>query len=248
MKHVVVVGATDGIGRALAGEYLGRGWRVGLVGRDEVKLGRVRSALREAEPGGRMVTVTCDVTREDDCATGFQEVVRGLGQMDLLVYCAGVMRPEDTPEARAAAAAVEMAVNVVGAIRWLEPAADYLLSLGRGRLAAIGSVAGERGRKGHPVYGASKAALHAYMEGLRHRLHGTGIGVSVVKPGWVATRMLPDALHESRMAVSPGDAARAIADGLARGRESFFVPRRWAIVAGGLRAMPRFLHKRIAPP
>lgn len=248
MKHVVLVGATDGIGRALASEYLRRGWRVGVVGRDEEKLDRVLGELRERHAGGRMVGVTCDVATAEDCGAAFDDALLALGQMDLLVYCAGAMLPEDSPAARAEAARVDMAVNVVGAVQWIERAADYFVSLGRGRVAAIGSVAGDRGRKGFPVYGASKAALHQYMEGVRHRLHGSGVGVSTIKPGWVATRMLDPALTDHRLTIGVERAARLVANGLDRGRESFFVPRRWGLVSLVLRSMPRFIYKRMAPP
>ena len=248
MKHVVLVGATDGIGRALASEYLRRGWRVCVVGRDREKLDGVLAELREEEPGGRVIGTVCDVAARGPCIEAFRGTLREMGQMDLLVYCAGAMAPEGDAESRARAAAVDMAVNVVGAVHWLELAADYFQSLGRGRVAAIGSVAGERGRKGAPVYGASKAALHQYMEGLRHRLHGSGLGVSTIKPGWVATRMLREEAHGSRLTIPVERAAEIIADGLDRGRESFYVPRRWAPVAWALRVTPRFLYKRMAPP
>jgi short-subunit dehydrogenase len=138
-------------------------------------------------------------------------------------------------------------VNVVGAIRLLEHAAAYMTAAGRGRLAAVGSVAGDRGRKGNPAYGASKAALDTYLEGLRHRLQGTGVGVSTVKPGYVRTRMLPVAARTFPPAISAEDAARRIVRGLDRGRDVFYVPAWWALVSRLLRLTPRFLYKRIAP-
>jgi short-subunit dehydrogenase len=248
MTHVVLVGATDGIGRALAAEYVSRGWRVCVVGRDETKVDGVVRSLRDDRPGATVEGAVCDVLRTEDCRGVFDDVVRRMGQVDLLVYCAGAMPPEETFDDRRRAAAAAAGVNFVGAVRWLELGAEYLGSLGRGRVAAIGSVAGERGRKGHPVYGATKAALHAYLEGLRHRLHGGGVGVTTIVPGWVRTRMLDEATAASPLAVSAEDAAKIIADGLDRGRDHFFVPRRWALVSLVLRAMPRFLYKRFAPP
>ncbi|HZD04296.1 MAG TPA: SDR family NAD(P)-dependent oxidoreductase [Longimicrobiales bacterium] len=249
MKHVVLVGATDGIGRALAASYLRRGWRVGLVGRDPGKLERVAGELRVREPEGMVATVACDVRDAGRVPGAFQDVLRALGQMDLLVYCAGVMPPygEDLDD-RLAGIAPIFEVNVQGAIRFLELAADYFEAAGEGRLAAIGSMAGVRGRRGHPVYGASKAALHQYLEGLRHRLHRSGVGVTTVEPGWVRTRMLDAGKARSRAAVDAERAAEIIARGLDRGRDVLFVPRWWALVAAVLRLMPRPLFKRLAPP
>lgn len=249
MKHVVLVGATDGIGRALAAAYLRRGWRVGLMGRDPEKLQRVVARLLAAEPDGVVLGVRCDVARPERVAGAFDEMLRELGQMDLLVYCAGVMPPwSDDLEERLRGVGPTFDVNVVGAVHVLERAADYFVAAGIGRIAAIGSVAGERGRRGHPVYGASKAALHEYLEGLRHRLHRHGVGVTTVKPGWVRTRMLDEETARSRAAVGPERAAERIVRGLERGRDAFFVPAWWGLVALALRLLPRSLYKRFAPP
>lgn len=247
MKRVVLVGATDGIGRALAREYLERGWWVGVVGRDAHKLERVVGRLRTEVAGGVVEGAVCDVADPEAVGPAFEAIVQALGQVDLLVYCAGVMPPEHDLRSRLEAVSSILDVNVEGAVRWLELGAEHMRAVGRGRLAAIGSMAGERGRKGAPAYGASKAALHEYLEGLRHRLHGTGIGVSTAKPGWVKTRMLPASSSGSPLAIDAERAARIIADRLARGSESFFVPRWWGLIALGLRLTPRFLYKRIAP-
>lgn len=248
MKHVVLVGATDGIGRALASAYLRRGWRVGILGRSPEKLDRVMAELRAEEPEGMVRGVACDVREPERVAEAFDEILRRLGQMDLLVYCAGTMPPwGEELEERLEGVRPTLEVNVTGAVHVLERAADYFRAAGRGRVAALGSVAGERGRKGHPVYGASKAALHQYLEGLRHRLHPRGVGVTTVKPGWVRTRMLGDAAARSPAAVEPERAAEAIVRGLERGRDVFYVPWWWGLVALGLRLAPRWLFKRFGP-
>lgn len=247
MKHVVLVGATDGIGRALAHHYAEQGWRVGVLGRDAGKLARLADRLSEEAPGVPLgATALCDVTDHERVGPALDELLADLGQMDLLVYCAGVLEQGETPEASSRAARRMLDVNCAGAVHVLELAADYFADAGRGHVAALGSVAGERGRKGNPGYCASKAALHAYLEGLRHRLHGSGVTVSTVKPGWVKTRMLED--HEKPGAVTPATAARKIAHGLERGREVFYVPGWWRLVGAAIRWTPRFLFKRVGPP
>lgn len=252
MKHVVLVGATSGIGRALASAYLRKGWRVGILGRDPARTERVAGELHAAEPDGVVRGVVCDLRDTDRIGDALAEILQELGQMDLLIYCAGVMPPYDEGserlEQRLAGLDATLDVNVRGAIHVLERAAEYFVAAGAGRVAALGSVAGERGRKGHPIYGASKAALHQYLEGLRHRLHPHGVGVTTVKPGWVRTRMLDADAARSRASVEPEEAAERIVRGLERGRDAFFVPRWWAGVAFGLRILPRSLFKRFGPP
>lgn len=191
-----------------------RRWRAGIVARDDRKMSLLVDDLRSDQPGGHLTITTCDVTDIEPIQPAFEEAVRGLGQLDLLVYCAGVMPPESgNARQRLKIARKDFSVNVIGAVAFLELAAGYLEEVGRGRIAAIGSVAGERGRKGHPAYGASKAALHSYLEGLRHRLHGSGVAVSTVKPGWVDTKLLKEAPWA---AIEPDSAARKIVGGLER--------------------------------
>lgn len=250
MKHVAIAGATDGIGLALALEYARRGWRVGLLGRDPEKLAAAVAAARAQSPGETVLGVRWDATEAAAAARALAEVTRGLGQVDLLVYNAGLLIRADDAAGRAAAAERMMEVNVIGAIRLLEHAAEYMVAAGRGRLAVIGSVAADRGRKGYPAYSASKAAIETYLEGLRHRLHGTGVGVSTVKPGFVRTKMLVGG-HGVVPAFPPSQepdaAARSIVRGLDRGREVFYVPGWWRWIGLAMKLMPRFLFKRIAP-
>ncbi|MEQ8329592.1 MAG: SDR family NAD(P)-dependent oxidoreductase [Longimicrobiales bacterium] len=241
MRHVVLVGATDGIGLALARAHLERSWRVAVVGRSSSKVDRVVTELREAVPGGTVVGGVLDVTQRARTAGVLNGVLADLGQMDRLVYTAGVM--DDGP--RATGRMID--VNTVGAIDVLEWGAAYLTEAGQGRLAAIGSVAGDRGRRGNPVYGASKAALHQYLEGLRHRLHDQGVGVTTIKPGWVRTRMLGD-VPGFPPSIAASRAAELIVRGLDAERDAFYVPAWWGLVSLVLRALPRPVFKRMAPP
>lgn len=239
MRHVVLVGATDGIGLALAREYLGRSWRVAIVGRSLDKVQAAVDALADQHPGGTVLGGVLDVTDREAVVPALDGILAALGQMDLLIYCAGVL--EDTSRAHRM-----FAVNTLGAIDVLEWAADYFVAAGRGHLAAIGSVAGDRGRRGNPAYGASKAALHEYLEGLRGRLHPHGIAVTTVKPGWVRTRMLGD-VPGFPPSIAASRAAELIRRGLDARRDVFYVPAWWGLISLTLRLLPRPLFKRIAP-
>ena len=236
------------MGLALAREYLERGWRVGIVGRDPAKQEEAVSTLRRSVADGFIVGALCDVSDSSGIRPAFENLVRDLGQLDLFIYCAGVMPPAGHLAARLSSIDPIVDVNVRGAFHFLEWAADRMEAGGRGRIAAIGSVAGDRGRKGHPVYGASKAAVHQYLEGLRHRLHGTGVGVTTIKPGWVKTRMLGEAAADSPLAIDTKTAAQIIVRGLAKGRETLFVPWWWRAVSGVIRILPSPVFKRFAPP
>ncbi len=153
----MVVGATDGIGLALAHEYVGRRWRVGLVGRSEQQLDRVLSGFQSGGAEPQVIGCRCDVSDSMAIGVAFGNLVSRLGGLDLLIYCAGIKLPAANMQERLAGTGPTFAVNVEGAVHFLERGARYLAETRRGRLAALGSVAGVRGRKGDPVYAASEA-------------------------------------------------------------------------------------------
>ena len=247
VKRVVVVGATDGLGKALAAEYASRGSWVSLVGRDPAKLEAVRSDLAARHPDATLATVVCDLRDPARIEPAFREAVAAIGHCDLFLFNAGVMFGGDGVTSEPAKDRETMEVNAVAAVAMLGLAANYLREARRGQIAAISSIAGDRGRKGNPAYNASKAALTTYLEGLRNRLFPYGVTVSTVKPGFVGTRML-EGKTGLFWVVPPAEAARIIVDRLERGDEVFYVYRRWGLFGLVVRHVPRFAFKRVGPP
>ncbi|HVO52039.1 MAG TPA: SDR family NAD(P)-dependent oxidoreductase [Thermoanaerobaculia bacterium] len=246
MKRVILVGATDGLGRALAAEYASRGCWVTILGRSQEKLGALVAELSARHPAATVRGVVCDLADAARIEPAFREALEASGHCDLFLYNAGVMPKSDGVVLDPESDAVTMNVNAVAAVRMLGHAANYFRVARRGHLAAISSIAGDRGRKGNPAYNASKAALTTFLEGLRNRLFPFGVTVSTVKPGFVGTRML-----EGRTGlfwvVPPGVAARTIADRLERRHEVFYVFRRWGLFGLALHHVPRFVFKRVGP-
>ena len=247
MKRVVVVGATDGLGKALAAEYASRGSWVCLVGRGAEKLETVRAEIAGRFPDATIAAVVCDLREANRIAPAFQDAIAVIGHCDLFVYNAGVMFPGDGLTAETAKDRETMEVNAVAAVEMLGLAANYFREARRGQIAAISSIAGDRGRKGNPAYNASKAALTTYLEGLRNRLYPFGVTVSTVKPGFLGTKLTAGKSGLFWVA-PPGEAARIIADRLERRREVFYVYRRWGIFGLALHHVPRVLFKRFGPP
>lgn len=246
MPSVFIAGATGGIGSALATEYANRGWSVALLARDAAAMEALARTLEGARPGASVQTASADADTVGTTADAVAALIGACGTPDLAIYASGAMTPTTHDVMRDMEAFTDMLrVNVIGAAEFVESVLPPMRALGRGHVAALGSIAGERGRKGNPMYGASKAALHAYLEGVRNREAATGIRVSTIKPGFVRTRMLGEGKYPG--AIEPSHAARIIADRLAASAESFFVPRWWGGVALGLHVTPRGLFKRIGP-
>lgn len=247
MKRVILAGATDGLGKALAAHYASEGFWVTILGRDPAKLEGVVAELRGKSQVATVNGVVCDLEDEARREPAFREAIAVNGHCDLFVYAAGVMRAGDGQMSSFADDGSTLEVNTAAAVHLLGLFANYFRAAKRGHIVGISSIAGDRGRKGNPAYCASKAALTTYLEGLRNRLAPFGVRVTTVKPGFVATRMVEG--KSGLFWVAPPDvAARTIARRVSKGHEVFYVYRRWALFGLALKTIPRFLFKKLGPP
>jgi NADP-dependent 3-hydroxy acid dehydrogenase YdfG len=220
-RHVLITGASSGIGAALARRLDRPGRRLTLLGRDRARL----AALAEA-CAGTTATVAVDV-RDAAAMRRAVEDAFARAPVDLLVANAGISGGDP---------AVLMAVNVQGIVNTVEPALPLLRARGRGQLALMSSLAGFRGLPNAPAYCASKAAVRLYGEGLRGRLGRAGIRVSVICPGFIATPLTAQNPFPMPFLMSAERAAERIVAGLAGDRARIAFPRRlyWPTVLGSL--------------
>jgi NAD(P)-dependent dehydrogenase (short-subunit alcohol dehydrogenase family) len=241
--RTIIVGASSGIGEALAQRLAERGDRLVLVARRGHKLQAICGRL-DAGDGAEAHWLEHDVGRVEDIEGAFERAVELLGGMDLLIYAAGIMPPDLEGRYDATVEAEVVRINAAGAVAWLSLGADHLSRQGHGTLVGIGSIAGDRGRWGFPSYCASKAALHAYLEGLRNRLAGSGVGVLTIKPGPIATPMT-EGRSGVRGLAPLGPSADAMMRAIERGRGTVYIPGRWRWVALALHHIPSLLFQRL---
>lgn len=247
MKRVIVVGATDGIGKALAEHHASEGSWVALLGRSPEKLASLERDLSTRYPDATVRSVTCELTDRARLEPAYREALAAIGHCDFFYFVAGVMPDGDGETSDAAADALTFDVNTVAAAVMLGLAANDFRVARRGTIVGVSSIAGDRGRKRNPAYCASKAGLTTFLEGLRNRMAPFGVKVVTVKPGYVMTKMV--AGRPGVFWAAPADvAARTIARRAAKGHEVFYVYRRWALLGLALHHVPRFLFKRVGPP
>ena len=242
--RALVIGASSGMGAELVRQLARDGVDVGAVARRGDALDALAAELAEAP--GRVVVRTHDVTDAGEAPGVFEALVGELGGLDLFVYAAGVM-PDVGPEEYDSEKDLAMIdVNLGGCVTWTNLAARLFHTQRAGTIVGVGSIAGDRGRKGAPVYGATKAAMATYLESLRNRLAERQVRVVTVKPGMIET---PMTAHLDQLTM-PVSAARAASEILRAARggplEVRHVPLRWLPVSLIIRAIPSFLFRRLS--
>jgi short-subunit dehydrogenase len=242
-RRAAVVGASSGIGAAIAVELGKEGVAVALLARREDELARVADAVRAA--GGQAFCHPHDATDYAAVPALFDAIEAELGGLDLVVYAAGVMPEVAEGEYDFAKDRQMIEVNLLGAMAWFDLAAARFEARRAGTLLGISSVAGERGRRGAPGYGTSKAAFTAYLEALRNRISRYGVNVVTVKPGFVDTAMTRGKKGLFWVVSPQTAAARTLALARRGSGAAGFVPARWALVALVIRSIPSLLFRRL---
>ncbi len=222
-RSILITGASSGIGAALAEFYAGPGVSLALCGRNRARLDGVAQACRDK--GADVATEIVDVSERDAMAAwiGRSDQARPL---DLVIANAGISGEGDLDETATRAI---FAINMAGVLNTIFPALGPMRQRRRGQLALVSSMAGFRGMPSAPAYSASKVMVKAYGEALRGVLADEGIGVSVICPGFVESRITAKNDFPMPLIMSATKAARIIAGGLAKNRLLIAFP--WVFVA-----------------
>ena len=229
--HVLITGASSGIGEALALAYARPGVLLSLSGRDEARLGEVAAAV--AARGASATETILDV-RDRDATAAWAIDADQRRPIDLVIANAGISGgthggPESAEQTRAV-----FAVNLDGVINTVLPLMPRMIARGVGQIALISSLAGHRGFPGAPAYSASKAAVKVWGESLRGELAPRGVKVTVVMPGFVKSRMTDVNDFPMPFLMSAERAAEIIRGGLARDRARIAFPWPTALLAWAL--------------
>ncbi|MFE0728520.1 decaprenylphospho-beta-D-erythro-pentofuranosid-2-ulose 2-reductase [Streptomyces antibioticus] len=241
-QSLLVLGGTSEIALATARRLIARRTRtVWLAGRPSADLESAAAELRAL--GADVRTVAFDALDPDS-----HEVVLGKvfaeGDVDVVLLAFGILGDQAHDERDPAAAVRVARTNYTGAVSAGLVSARALQAQGHGSLVVLSSVAGERARRSNFIYGSSKAGLDAFAQGLGDALHGTGVHVMVVRPGFVRTRMTAG-LDEPPLATTPEAVATAVELGLRRRSETVWVPGLLRVVMSALRHMPRGVFRRL---
>jgi NAD(P)-dependent dehydrogenase (short-subunit alcohol dehydrogenase family) len=240
----VLLGGTKGLGRALARLLAERGDALFLLGRNPADLERSARDLEVRGAPAPVGTAVCDLERPEDFGPALDAAAAALGGLECVVVTAGLFGTQEALERDAELRRRLLVVDFAHTVVFCEEARRRLLERGGGRLVVFSSVAGERGRKPVVLYGAAKAGITSYCEGLDHRYRAQGLVVVCVKPGFVKTSMT-EGLKPPPFAGEAIDVARTVVRAIDRGAPVVYAPPVWALVMQVIRLLPRFVMRKV---
>jgi decaprenylphospho-beta-D-erythro-pentofuranosid-2-ulose 2-reductase len=239
LSRVLLLGGTSEIGLAILSALdLPPGTEVILAGRDAQRLETAGKSL------GRPVTVARYDAMDTDGHQAFADQVCAAGVPDLVIAATGILIPQEQAERDVRRAAAMIETNFTGHVTALLAFGEHMRRRGSGTIVVLSSVAAIRPRKFNSVYGATKAALDAFARGYADELHGTGVRLLLVRPGFVIGRMT-EGMAPAPLATTPEAVGAAVAAALGGRKSTVWVPASLAGLATAMRLLPRPIWRKI---
>lgn len=244
--RILIVGGTSAIA-----EHCARLWlkqqpcEIILLGRDQDKLQRVANDLRVRTSQANIQLQTVDFLN----AAAIQNCINTINQqgpIDIALIAHGNLPDQDQCQNDIIKCQQAIEVNAISPVLFTEIIAKHMIERNHGKFGVIGSVAGDRGRKSNYVYGASKALIDKYVQGLQHRLAliNSNVTVTLIKPGPTATPMTAGISGKGKLA-TPEQVAEDIISGISKGTKTVYTPGKWALIMLIIRNLPFFLFKKM---
>jgi short-subunit dehydrogenase len=243
MNNVLIIGATSAIAETTARLFAARGDRLFLVGRRAERLAVIAGDLRirGATYAGYE---SLDLNDIDQHESLLNKIYGEMNKIDIVLISYGTLSDQTVCEEAFSQALKEFNTNAISVLSLLTHLANRFEQQGKGTLAVICSPAGDRGRQSNYVYGAAKGAVSLFMEGLRNRLHKSGVQVLTIKPGFVDTPMTAD-FKKGWLWSQPDDIARGIIKAIDRKKDVVYLPWFWKFIMLIIRSIPEFIFKRL---
>jgi short-subunit dehydrogenase len=241
-KHVVITGASSGLGEALALEMAAHGARMTLLARRKDRLDEVARQVHDR--GGQAIAIAADVTSRESVEKAIADAVAAFGPVDVLVANSGISRGMSAQDLDVTAAEDTMRVNYLGVVYSAAAVLPSMIQHRSGVVLAISSLAAFRGLPSIGPYCASKAAVSAWMQSLRPELAELGVKLITSHPGYIDTPMTQVNEYEMAYLVTAGEAARVLVRGLLRGDSEINFPRQAVLLSRLAAALPNRLYDR----
>jgi short-subunit dehydrogenase len=242
---IVVIGATSAIAEQCCRLWLSsEPAELALIARDLPKAEKIAADLRVRSPASSITVQTCDFVDAAAIGSTAASLAAG-GPIDVVLIAHGWLADQQACQEDLGLARRALEVNALSPILFAEAFAKHLAKAGRGTIALIGSVAGDRPRRINYTYGAAKSFVAHYAEGMAHRFASTGVGVVVIKPGPTDTPMTAQLKAEGRRLASAASVARRSVSAIRRQSPVVYAPAIWQPIMLIIRHLPRFIFNRL---
>jgi short-subunit dehydrogenase len=244
VKKILVIGATSAIAEATARLWAQPGHRVYLIGRNEERLQAIAADLRVRGAESAHFDVL-DLNRFELHQAAIDAAIRTLDGLDIVLIAHGTLGNQEACERDFSLTLREIDTNLISVISLLTHLANRLESQKHGTIVVLTSVAGDRGRRSNYVYGTAKGAVSIFLQGLRQRLHKSGVHVVTVKPGFVDTPMTAQ-FRKGFLWVAPETIAARITKAVDEGADEIYAPGFWRLIMAIIRLTPEALLRKMA--
>lgn len=245
LHRTVIFGATSAIAQAVARRLVAQGASVYCVGRNPQKLEALLADLRVRAAAGQLVAGEAADLNDHQRHTALLSAAEvSLGGVDAILIAHGTLSDQKLCEASVETTMGEISNNALSAVSLLTLAANLFESRKAGVIAAISSVAGDRGRQSNYVYGAAKGMLTIFMQGLCHRMARHGVAVVNIKPGFVDTPMTAALDKSGPLWATPDAIAKGVLSAMAKGRSEAYLPWFWRPIMTIIRHVPTRIFNR----
>ncbi len=242
MSYVFIVGAKSDIAKEVARVYAKNGYDLYLSARDASELEELATDI-QVRSGVEVKLIDLDVTKYKT----HEKIYEDLEEKPLgVIYVAGFMADQDEAQENWSKSLNTINVNYTGAVSFLNIVANDFEKQRRGFIVGVSSVAGDRGRKTNYIYGSAKAAFSTYLNGMRNRLHESGVSVLTVKPGFVATKMTEGLDLPEKLTAQPQEVADDIFSAQQSGKSTLYTKWMWRYIMLIIKHIPEFIFKKMS--
>ncbi|OGU56116.1 MAG: hypothetical protein A2X64_05455 [Ignavibacteria bacterium GWF2_33_9] len=241
-NSVLIIGASRGIGKALAFEFAKNGWDLFLASRDIENLKTIKSEIESKYSVDCIITVL-DVTSDKDYELVFSKIRNQNHNLDLIILNSGISKPINLSEIDENIIRQIFETNFFGIVRGMKFAVDYFKIIGKGHIATVSSLADARGFPGSSAYVASKTAISHFTEAASIELRKSNINVTLIKPGFVITDMTANHKFTMPFLISAEKSAKIIYSGIKKGKKQIYFPLPTAIGSYLIKILPGFIFR-----
>lgn len=244
MDKILVFGATSKLAEETVRHIKGVGTKVMLVAQNQSKLDVIYKELKTWNPEVEYFTYILDALDFANHQTMFDEAINKLGGLDTFFVAHGTLPDNEKIRKDATQTVKEFNINCLSVISLCTICSNFFENQRKGTIAVISSVAGERGRQSNYIYGAAKAGVSAYLQGLRNRMFEFGVTVITIKPGMVKTPMtlgMPD----SPLFAKPDKVGKDIYKAIKNKKDIIFTPSYWKIIMTIIKLIPESIFKKL---